>query len=905
MGQLHNGLRYALRPCHDPAHALSIALHIDAGSLREADDQRGAARIAAGLAARGSGAFDPPALRLLFEQRGLSATTDLRTDVAHDRATVRINLPHTNEPPDLRPILAYLASLIDPNLGPIATPDEIARQRQQIIDADAATANASTRLATKALPVLLPGARITAHPPRDIEHIEHTTTEAINTFLRDHYTPSGAVLVITGDLAPEQLAPLIEDVFGPLRAGPIRTAPDAQLRAPAKPVVAIEQEPEFIKDAVQVLAFTEAQPPVRNQQDAGASLADRLAFAALTDRIAELTQSKESPIRAGAAFSVNDGATLRMSSILLMGEPDTWPALTEEAITELRRAIEHGFDEHLLASARASLRASLERSAIELVTSAPALADRLAEQIARRDTPISAAQEAEIAGRLLDTITNDQLKHAIAAQLDPARAGYLVVTSNPVASDHRTIERRMGAALKKTPPPTRSEPIPDHILSEPPAPGRITRLSIDAPAQVLTAQCDGGMRFHVRTLGAVPGRVAVALAVSGGKVNEDVHTRGLTSALVTLWARPSVAGHAPVQTERLLASLGIRVSGTITDDAVCIIAEAPAHQLPIALEFMRGVIDDPAPDRSAFADVRSIAATAAAARDLRPFGALDRLCAEALFPLDDPRHAPLSSEEVNQLSADRLTHWARWLFAHGTMEIAIVGDVDRARSAELAAAILGGVDRPITSPPQPTQLARPAGPIVAQAARTLATPQAAVAVGIRGPDHAMHRDVILADLAAVALTERLTRRLRDQENLAPIINVESRPADAYLGTGTLRAIATTDPAKASPLVERMRDELTTFAKEGPQSPELRAAKSRLAGLWREQLQDPRFWARELALTRLRAQPLDLLTDTLDLIDRATAADLIDLLQRYDTPDGRFTVVVQPARAQRELDQPAD
>ena len=898
IAQLANGLRYAIRPCRDPAHAISIILHIDAGSLREADDQPGAARIAAGLAARGSKTVDPPTLNAIFEQLGLSAATDLRTAVAYERATVRIDLPPAADPPtNIQPLLAYLASLIDPDAGPIASDHEVNRQRRQITNADVATANASTRLSAKALPVLLPEARINVRPPRDIPGIEHTTAAQVQAFLRDNYTPAGAILVVTGEFQPEQLALLIEATFAPLRATPPRNPCEAHLGTPAKPVVAIEQEPEFIKDAVQLLAFTDANPPVVNRQAAREQLAARLTFAALTDRIAELAQDKENPIRAGAAFSLNNATTMRMSSVMLMGEPNTWPKLTELAITELRRAIAHGFDEHMLASTKARLIASLDRAALESNTNAPALADRIADQLARGDTPTDAAQDAALARDLLQDIAADDIKRTMANLLDPARAGYLVVTPTPAASDTQKVQRRMSAALKKSPPPVRSEPLPQHLFDAPPTPGQITRLTLDPHAAVLSAQCAGGVRIHVHALDAATGRAAVALAISGGKINETTHTRGLTNALATLWARPAVAGHSNIQTERVLAAHGVRISGAITDDALCIIAEAPADQLNIALEFLRGVIEQPAPDPKTFEDIRALIAASAAARAQRPLGALDQVATQALFPSDDPRHQPLSADEITALSADQLAAWAHHLFASGDIDIALVGDISRAKAAETAAAVLGGLKRPIRAPQEPIHLQLPLGPIAANAESPLATPQAAVAVGFRGPDRADHRDLLHAELAAIALTERLTRRLRDQENLAPIINVESRPADTYLGSGRFQVTATTDPTKTTTLVDRIRSELDAFSREGPQPAELRAAKLRLKGLWHTQLEDPAYWARDLAIARLRNQPLDLLTDTLDRIDQTTAADLTAFLRRYDKPSQRFTAVVHPTNPQ--------
>ncbi len=894
-GELDNGFRYAIRSSDDPAYAWSILLQIKAGSLHETDAQRGAARIAGGLAARGTSTINTAQLAELLEQFGLSAATDIKTSVSFGRTIVRLDVPHADPPPDVRPILDYLASLIDPGAGPVVSDDNVKRQARLIVDADAASSNTSTRLSARALPVLIPESRIAQRPSRDVPDIESTPADEVSAFIRRHFLPTNATLIIAGAPDPVAFEKEIEIIFSPLPAALAVEAPDPRIPIPKGPVVAIEHDPGLIKDIVQLVSFTPAVAAITTTEDARDKLVDRLAFAAMTDRIAELAQNAEIPVRAGAAFSIDEADTLRASSIVLMGPEASWPRLTDRAIVELRRAIKHGFDEQLIAATKARLLASLQRAAAEADSNATVLADRLADQFARGDTPMSIAQEAALASQIMPGITNDQLADAIRDRLDPARCGYLVVTANPEAKDDTRLGKRMRKALAKNPSRARSEPMLDHLLPIPQTPGRVTRLTSDAEAGVFTAHYQGGLRLHVRHLDAAPGRVAVSLAVSGGRIDEDQLSKGLTQAMSTVWFRPAVAGRSTVQTHRLLSAHGVTVRGVIADDAVCIVAEAPVEHLDTMLELMRGIIDDPAPDPRAFREYRTLSAAGVAIRDIHPLGALDRLCTQALFPPGDVRHAPLHSQEISALKSKRVATWARRVMAKGAIDLAIVGDIDRAVAIERTAAIIGSVKRTIR--PAPDQAARhlklPKGPISVEAHQHLTIAQAAVAVGFRGPDRAAFRDVILAELTAIVLTERFTRRIRDQQRMTPKIGVESRPAEAYIGTGRFEVVAVSAQHNAGQLAEKIRNELDNAARSGPTHAELRAAKLRLSGLWRARLDDPAIWARELALARLRDEPLEALTGALSLIGKSRAVDIRDFLSRFDRPAQRFTAIVLP------------
>src|SRR3954462_4144178 len=71
-GTLPNALRYVVMPNHEPKGRVSLRLLVLAGSLHEADDQRGLAHFLEHMAFNGSKHYPPGTLIEFFQRMGMS-----------------------------------------------------------------------------------------------------------------------------------------------------------------------------------------------------------------------------------------------------------------------------------------------------------------------------------------------------------------------------------------------------------------------------------------------------------------------------------------------------------------------------------------------------------------------------------------------------------------------------------------------------------------------------------------------------------------------------------------------------------------------------------------------------------------------------------------------------------------
>src|SRR4051794_31027213 len=96
-GTLANGLRYVVMPNHEPKGRASLRLLVLAGSLHEADDQRGLAHFLEHMAFNGSKHYPPGTLIEFFQRMGMSFGGDTNANTAFDRTIYLLELAHADD----------------------------------------------------------------------------------------------------------------------------------------------------------------------------------------------------------------------------------------------------------------------------------------------------------------------------------------------------------------------------------------------------------------------------------------------------------------------------------------------------------------------------------------------------------------------------------------------------------------------------------------------------------------------------------------------------------------------------------------------------------------------------------------------------------------------------------------
>ncbi len=165
--------------------------------------------------------------------------------------------------------------------------------------------------------------------------------------------------------------------------------------------------------------------------------------------------------------------------------------------------------------------------------------------------------------------------------------------------------------------------------------------------------------------------------------------------------------------------------------------------------------------------------------------------------------------------------------------------------------------------------------------------------GFVGAEQSNVRDTRLLSLATRILSERMIKRIREEESIVYGIRCSSRPAVAIPGTGTIAAGTTTKPENAERLADMVLEMLDDFATNGPTAEEVTVAKKQIANDFEQRMKEPRFWLGQIQNMNYRGRTLAQLKEIPDVYQTFTADELQAVAKKYMTKDRLFRFVAMP------------
>ena len=222
-GRLPNGLRYFVRQNGRPANRVSLRLAVDAGSVQEADDQRGLAHFLEHMAFNGSTHFKPGELVAFLESIGARFGPHVNASTSFDETIYMLDVPTDREGYVDKALLA----LRDFAGGASLTTEEIDRERGVVLEEWRGRLGASSRITDQQLPVIFYGSRYADRLPIGLpETLKAFPPDRVRDFYRTWYRADRMAVVVSGDIAVDEAERLVR---GTLR----RPADAGRRRAPA------------------------------------------------------------------------------------------------------------------------------------------------------------------------------------------------------------------------------------------------------------------------------------------------------------------------------------------------------------------------------------------------------------------------------------------------------------------------------------------------------------------------------------------------------------------------------------------------------------------------------------------------------------------------------------------------
>jgi len=790
---LPNGLRVLVRR-DASAPVVAIVTYVSAGYFDETDDVVGIAHVLEhmyfkGTPTRGVG-------EIARQTKAVGGYLNAAT--IYDHTSYYTVLPSSSFAAGLDVQFdAYANSLIDS--------EELARELEVIIQEAKRKEDNPGAVATETLFALLHDRhrirrwRIGREPG-----LRALTRDAMMRFYRNFYHPGNTVLVVVGDVDPDEAMAEITSRYGALPAGtPTRIPGPEEERAPGF------RYREWTGDIGQTqLAFGWRTPPTLDDATPGLDLLGTILGAGRASRLYRNVREK----KLASAVSAYDYTPTSLGVFVVHAEaPAERASEAARAIwAQLRDVRDIGIGEGELTRAKRVFEARWTRRLEDMEGQANYLADweslgdwTMGDDYLRRTL----------------AVTTDDIQALAQKYLDPDQAS--VVVYRPTDSVRVAEDAAAMRALLDDAPVTRAEPVVVPPLAAPAiATGRRAERE---EGGVHVFRTPTGLPLLVRRKPSA--MVHAGVYVLGGARDEPVDNAGLTALLVRT-ALKGTHRRSANQISEEGELLGGSVTGSASGESFGWMINVPARYAPHAIELLADVVQHPTIPDAALETERAIAlADLVALRD-DMYRYPVRLATQAAFA-GHPYGVPTTGDErtLPTISAEMLRDWHRSRVLTAPAVIAVVGDAEPAELAALAADAFGELRGG-----EIDSLAAPAWPRdVVQHVEQREKAQTALALMFPSPSRADDARFAAAMIAGVAsgLGGRFFDELRDKQSLG--YTVHAFATERALAGAFVSYIATS-PEKEEVARRGLLNEFAKLRDEPVTAKELDQAKTYALGV---------------------------------------------------------------------------
>lgn len=361
-GVLPNGLRWYIRTNARPADRAELRLVVNAGSVLEAEDQRGLAHFLEHMAFNGTERFAKNDIVKYLESIGVRFGADLNAYTGFDETVYILPVPT-----DSAGLLARSFDILQDWASAVSFDSaQVVGERGVVMEEWRGRRGANARALDAHFPVLLQGSRYADRLPiGDTSIIMSATSAPLRRFYDSWYRPDNMAVVAVGDFNADSVEQFIATRFGTLR-NPANAPPRGEIDVPASSGtrVSIVSDPELQVSSVEVVWRV---PPRRTITvgDWRQRLIEDIYNAAFNRRLSEISQRANTPwVGASSGVSAYARSATAYSLSVAAQEGELASAL-EAALVEARRVDTYGFLDSEIARIKIDIARSYERAFAE------------------------------------------------------------------------------------------------------------------------------------------------------------------------------------------------------------------------------------------------------------------------------------------------------------------------------------------------------------------------------------------------------------------------------------------------------------------------------------------------------------------------------------------------------------
>jgi len=893
-GTLPNGMRYAIRRNATPPHNASLRLRIDAGSLAEAEDQRGLAHFIEHMVMNGSTNVPEGEFVRRLERHGLRFGPDTNATTEFSQTYYKLDLPET----DAATVDEALFLLREVAGEASFTPTAIDRERGIIQSEERTRATPPLRGLIDQFGFFMPGQLITRRFPIGTpEVIAQARRDRFLALYRAYYRPERATLIVVGDVDVDEMERKIRDRFSTWRGqGPAGPNPDLGTVAPRHNEARIHVEAGLPNQVVMAwVRPPDLRPDTRANR--AVRLNEALVLAVLNRRLERLTAQASAPFSLGRAVRSDLADSANITQLIAIVPPGQWrPGLTAIE-TEQRRLAEHGVTQAELAREIEQIRAALVTAAAGAATrQTPAIADTLVRSVNEHEVFDSPAEQLRWFDAAVPALTVAR-SNEIARQIFAGAPLLYMMSPTPVEGGEAAFLAAYQAAHATPVAAAEARQVQPWTYTNFGTPGQVVeRRELPAEIGATAIRFANGVRLTVKQTAFANDQIQVAVRMGNGLAGTPAGRSNPSWALAPTFAGGGLGRISIEDMQDTLNSRTYSANLAMTEDAFQLTGQTRPADFAVQMQVLAAYVSDPGWRPTGFDRMRGLTATLLGQLAATPGGVFSRDSGRLLHN-GDQRFGLPSAEAMMATRLEDVRALVQPALSQAPIEVVVVGDVSVDEAIRQVAATFGALPaRGAAVPPAGLDATRfPAGN--AEPVRLTHGGRADQGLAYIGwPTTGFYTDQRQAR-ALTALADvfqlRLIQKIREEQGTTYSPGSGHNPSEIFPDYGAFFARI---EARPEALAGFLRDAggIVADLRDRPIGADemARAMRPRLESLQRQR-NDNGWWLSELAGIQTDPRVAQSITRQLADYQSLTPADLQRVARQFLLPERDFKILVVP------------
>jgi zinc protease len=893
-GTLPNGVTFFIRHNALPNDRVMLRLVVKAGSIDEADDQRGLAHVLEHMAFNGTAHFKPGELVSYLESIGAQFGAHVNAYTSFDETVYMLNVP-TEKPGVLE---RGFEALSDFASGLSLDPEEIDRERGVVIEEWRGRLGAGTRMQEPQMKAMFGASRYIDRVPIGLpDTLKSFPPQRLRDFYREFYRPDRMAVIVVGDIEADRAEALVRQNFSGMAARPAATRPVYEIPPHRDTRYVSLSDRELQASSVSIIH----KHPLRELHTYGdyrRSLAEGLVFQMLNARFGEIARQPDAPFLGASAGDDTLGRTVESFEVSArVKDGEIARGLTALA-TELARVRQHGFGEAELDRAKRNQLAGYERAYNERDKSqSEPLASELVRHFLQGEAAPGIAEEVQLARRFLSTITAAETAAIVREFVtDENRVVLATAPEKPglVAVTEAGLRGALTAGASAPVTPWKDDVATRALLAKAPTPGKVTGTRQIPEIGVTVLTLSNGVEVWLKPTDFRNDQVIFTSYARGGfslASPQDYQAMTLANSLVALGG---IGGFTPTDLQKLLAGKIANASTSISSATQGVSGSSTPKDLETALQLAYLEFTAPNRDPQALTMLKQRLESVLANQAQSP-GSVFAERVRRVNTMDHYTSHPLKVEDLATLDADRMMAFYKDRFSNAAdFTFFFVGAFKVDEITPLLATYLGSL---------PSRGVRDAkvGDL------TLQFPTSVVQEKVTKGQEPRSQTVMtfFADTGldeiethrVQAATQVVEMRLRDilREKLGGTysVNVGYSNTSPQPGYGTTSVQFGSAPENVESLTAAVLTELDRLRREGPSAADVAAVKEQEKNGLRESLLQNGYWLNSLQAMHLLGRDPRRILQRMERAESLSVENIHAALKKYFPADRRTVVTLMP------------